>query len=130
MLFISAWFFLLAAQEGCYQKAQRIRGTVVEKGYRPGSSGVGRGGTGTRSSHWVRYRFTTQSGEGKEHVDNQVLPGTWRKLQEGGPVDIEYMPSLADSRVSAQTASSTTYLAIAIVLLAGGIVVRRSTRHR
>jgi len=129
LLLFSALFFLLAAQEGCYQNAQRIRGTVVEKGYKRGTSAVGRAGTGSKSVHWVRYRFTTPEGEVKQHVDNEVLPKPWSELKEGGPVDIEYMPKLADSRVAGQKASSTTYAAIAMGLLAAGILTLRSARR-
>lgn len=130
MLFLGVWFFLLAAQESCYQGAQHFRGVVVEKGHKAGTSGTGRGSTGSSSYYWVRYRFTTAEGETKEHVDKEVLPGTWRELEDGGPVDIEYLSSLADSRVAAQKASSWTYLWIAIVLVAAGIATRRSARRQ
>jgi hypothetical protein len=128
-LFLSFWFFLLAGQEGCYRQAHRIRGVVIEKGSKTGTSGVGRGGSGTRGYRWVRYRFTTPAGETKTHVDTDVLPGAWRELREGGPVDIEYMPSLADSRVVGQKASATTYLAIAVGLLVAGLAARRRSRR-
>lgn len=126
LLFVGAWFFLLAAQEGCYQKASKIVGIVIEKGHKTGTSGVGHGSTGTRSYYWVRYRFATPEGEAKEHTDTEVLPGTWNELREGGPVDVEYMPSLADSRVAGQKAASSTYALIAVVLLAAGVVTLRS----
>ena len=130
MLFLSLWFFVLSIQEGCYQRAQKIQGIVLEKGYQSGTGAVGQGGTGTRSYHWVRYRFTTPEGETKEHVDTEVLPGTWRNLQEGAAVDIGFMQSLADSRVAGQKASSLTFLSIAVVLLLAGIVTRRAARKR
>jgi hypothetical protein len=126
LFFLSFWFLLLSIQEGCYQKALRIRAIVVEKGYKGGTSGVGTGSTGSRRYHWVRYRFTTPEGETKEHVDTEVLPTTWRELQEGGPVDIEYLRALADSRVAGQKASSQTFLAIALALFGAALF----TRHR
>jgi len=129
VLFLGAWFVLLAAQEACYSKAHRVRGTVVEKGYTAGSSAVGRGGRGTKSSHWVRYRFETPEGESKEHVDSEVLPATWGELREGAAVDLEYLPATGDSRVAGQKAASSTYAAIAIGLLALGFWLRRSARR-
>jgi hypothetical protein len=47
-------------------------------------------------------------------------------LQEGGPVDIEYLRALADSRVAGQKASSQTFLAIALALFGAALF----TRHR
>jgi hypothetical protein len=85
LLLFSALFFILAAQEGCYQNAQRIRGTVVEKGYNRGTSAVGRAGTGSKSVHWVRYRFTTPEGEVRQTLTRSCRG---RELKEGGPVDI------------------------------------------
>lgn len=122
-LFLSLWFLLLAGQESCYERALRIGATVIEKGHTPGSSGTG--GTRTSSAYWVRYRFTTPEGAVKEHIDSEVLPEAWRELEAGGPVEIEYMPSLADSRVAGQRASPGIYLSIAIVLLVAGIALRR-----
>lgn len=128
-LFLGAWFVLLAVQEACYSKALRISGTVIEKGYTAGSSAVGRGGRGSRSSHWVRYRFETPEGETKEHVDSEVLPATWRDLREGAAVELEYLSTTGDSRVAGQRAASSTYAAIAIGLLAVGIWLRRRARR-
>jgi hypothetical protein len=129
LLFFGGWFILLAWQESCYQQAQRVRGVVIEKGYTRGAGGVGRGSTGSTSSHWVRYRFTTEDGATKEQVDNRVLPKIWNELEQGGPVDIEYMPSLADSRVAGSKASAATYAAIAAGLLVAGFLIVRVARR-
>lgn len=129
ILFLGFWFLLLALQEGCYEKAHEVRGLVIEKGFKRGTNGVGRAASGAKSYRWVRYRFTTAEGETKEHTDREVLPGTWSELREGGPVDIEYLASAADSRVAGQRASQSTHFMIAIGLLVAGAAVLRKA-HR
>ncbi len=124
LLFFGAFFLLLAAQEGCYRNAIRVQGIVTDKAYSPGTSSVGRVGTGSSSDHKIRYRFTTPDGKMKEHW-SKVLPGTWRKLNKGDPVDIEYLPAIADSRIPGQTASGPAFFAISLAFFTGGVYFRR-----
>ncbi|MGH7858175.1 MAG: hypothetical protein ACREQY_12695 [Candidatus Binatia bacterium] len=129
MLFIGAFFGLLTAQESCWQEnAERITGVVIEKGFERGSSGV-RGSAGTKSYHWIRYRYATPEGETKEHLDTEVLPDTWRELQEGGPIDLEFLAATRDSRVAGQKAYPLTYALITVALIVAGIALRRSGRR-
>src|SRR3989338_1787633 len=73
LLFMGVFFVLLAAQEGCYQKATKLRGVVVSKHYSPGTSRVGSGTLSSTSSHKIRYRFTTPQGETKEALSVVLL---------------------------------------------------------
>ena len=125
IFFISGFFLLLAAQESCYKKGEKISAVVVAKEYHPGRSRVGAGRVGSNSRHIIRYRFTSPQGEAKEGSSDVLIP-TWNKLKEGDSVNIEYLPATGDSRVADQTASASVYLLIAAVLLAGGFLLRRA----
>lgn len=125
LLFFGSFFLLLTAQEGCYQKAVKLRGVVVAKEYSPGTSRVGSGTVSSSSRHNIRYRFTTPDGTTKEDRSD-VLLNQWSKLQEGDAVNVEYLPATGDSRIAGQTASAPVFLLIALTLLIGGVSLRRS----
>ena len=125
LFFFGGIFCLLAAQEGCYQKSVKLLGVVVAKKYTPGTSRVGSGTLSSRSYHSIKYRFTTPQGETKE-TWSDVLTQNWNKFHEGDPVEIEYLSATGDSRVADQTASAPVFFMIAVVLLAGGFIMRRS----
>lgn len=127
LLFFGGFFVLLAAQEGCYQKAVKLRATVLSKHYSPGTSRVGSGTLSSPSTHGIKYRFTTPEGMMREDFGQVLLPA-WSKLKEGDMVDIEYLPATKDSRVARQTASAPVFLLIALGLLAGGAYLRRSEK--
>jgi hypothetical protein len=128
LLFFGSFFVLLALQEGCYQGAVTLQGTVLSKHYSPGSSRVGSGTLSSTSSHGIKYRFTTPAGETREDF-GQMLRQHWSKLTPGDLVDIEYLPATKDSRVARQTASGPVFLLIAMGLLAGGCYLRRGPRR-
>lgn len=128
LLFMGGFFVLLAAQEGCYQKAPQLQGTAIEKVYQRGTSSIG-GSPGTPSKHQIRYRFTTPDGKTKEALSD-VLLNNWSKLREGDTVDVEYLPATGDSRIAGQTAKAGTFLGIALALLAGGLWMRRPARRK
>ena len=129
LFFFGGFFFLLALQEGCYQKAPKVSGTVVAKHYTPGTSRVGSGTASSNSRHSVTYRFTTPQGEDKEAFDD-VLLQNWTKLRVGDPVNIEYLPATGDSRVAGQTASAPVFFLMAAAALTGGFILRRSNRRK
>jgi hypothetical protein len=73
------------------REARATRGTIVKKEIR--TSRARRGGSLTRSRtrHYeVTYRFTIE-----DHTfegDGELSKATWDQLNEGGPVDILYLP--------------------------------------
>jgi len=116
-LLFSLVFFRLSAKEQGYEKEGVIvQGTILGKTFRKGTSGSGRS-TGTTSSHYVMYRFTTQEGQTFESKYD-VLPGTYRELREGGPVEVEYLPGSPEvNRIPGQRAKPYTYRYIGRFLL-------------
>jgi hypothetical protein len=124
MFLIFGLVFLRLGCEAGYYEAGGVRteAVVVDKTYSPGTTSTG----GTRSSpsrHNVTYRFTTQDGRTIEGRAD-VLPGTWRQLERGGPVVVEYLPASPDtSRIPDQRARSRTWWMMAAVLLVGSGVL-------
>ncbi len=125
LFFFGGLFLLLTLQEGCYQKALKLRGVVIAKEYSPGTSRVGSGTMSSSSRHKIRYRYTTPEGKIKEDRSD-VLLQNWSKARVGDSINIEYLPATGDSRVAGQTASAPVFLAIALALLTAGFAARRS----
>ncbi|MGH8069787.1 MAG: hypothetical protein ACRERE_32000 [Candidatus Entotheonellia bacterium] len=123
-LLIGLIFVGLAVQEGRYEAlSEVVQGIVLDKAatYRTG---------GDSSSSWyVMYRFTTRKGETLEGKD-KVFPNRWRALKEGGPLEVEYLPSSsATNRIPGETVSAVSYGAIgAGLLLAGAVLLARGRR--
>jgi len=129
LFFFGVVFFLLALQEGCYQKGVKLTATIVAKHYTPGTSRVGSGSRGTNSRYSITYRFTTPEGKNKETFDD-VLLQNWTKMNVGDPVNIEYLPATGDSRVAGQTASAPVFFGMSAAALIGGFFLRRSNRRK
>ena len=127
VLFFGVFFLLLAAQEGCYQNAVKLRGVVIAKEYSSGTSRLGPGSVSSSSKHKIRYSFTAPDGKVREDRSN-VLLNHWNELHEGDAVDIEYLPATGDSRIPGQTASAPVFLLVGALLLAGGFALRRRLR--
>lgn len=123
-------FLRLSCEEGYFEKGGvTVQGIVLKKTYTPGTSSVGGRGTSSPSRHTVSYRFTTKKGQTIEGRYD-VLPQTYQKLKEGGPVVVEYLPESPDTnRIPAQRAKSGTWRIMAFVLLAASavlfVIVRR-----
>ena len=127
LLFFGGFFVLLAAQEGCYKHSVSLRGVVLAKHYHPGTSRVASSGASSSSTHTVTYRFTTPEGQPKDDT-SPVLTANWNKLRVGDTVDVQYLAATRDSRIAKQTASAPVFFLIALVLLATGVWLRRSTK--
>jgi hypothetical protein len=124
-------FFRLSCEEGYYEKGgTRVQGIVLQKTYSPGTHSTG-GRGGSSSKHYVNYRFTTKEGRTIEGRYD-VLPGTWQKLKERGPITVEYLPDAPDTnRIPEQRARSLTWTVMALVLLvASGVLFVISRRQR
>jgi hypothetical protein len=117
-------FLRLSCEEGYFEKGGvTVQGIVLKKTYSPGTSSVGRSGTGSPSRHTVSYRFTTKKGQTIEGRYD-VLPQTWAKLKEGDPVVVEYLPDSPDTnRIPEQRARSGTWRIMALVLLIASAVL-------
>jgi uncharacterized protein DUF3592 len=98
-----------------------VQGTVLHK------AAMSRTGRGSSSSWYVRNRFTTWQGQTLEGKDD-VFPNRWRSLEEGGPVEVEYLPSSPETnRIPGETISAVSYGAIGTGLhLAGAVLLARS----
>ena len=85
---------------------------------------------GTRgSNHHVAYRFTAPDGGTIDGRDS-VLPATYARLQQGGPVEIEYIggfPLL--NRVAGDRALPVTMWVLGASGLVGGVWLRRRGRR-
>jgi len=123
-LLIGLIFVGLAVQEWRYEASNEIvPGLVLDKAatYRTGRSS---------SSSWsVMYCFTTRQGQTLEGKD-EVFPNRRRALQEGGPVEVEYLSSSPETnRIPGETISAITDGAIgAVLLLAGAALLARGRR--
>jgi hypothetical protein len=122
-LFLSLIFFRLSCEEGYYEKgAVRVQGMVLQKTYSPGTHPTRSVGAGSAGNYYVRYKFTTSDGRTVEDR-YEVLPDTWRRLKEGGPVVIEYLPGSPETnRIPAQRAESGTFRILALGVLFAGLI--------
>jgi hypothetical protein len=75
------------------------------------------------------YRFTTRQGQTLEGKD-EVFPNRRRALQDGGPVEVEYVSSSPETnRIPGETINAITDGAIgAVLLLAGAALLARGRR--
>jgi hypothetical protein len=124
VLFIGLIFVGLAVQEWRYESGgDVVPGTVVRK------VATVRKGRGSSSSWYVMYRFTTRQGQTVEGKD-EVFPERWRSLEEGGPLEVEYLSNSPETnRIPGETVSGATYSAIGVVLLlAGAALLARGRR--
>jgi LPXTG-motif cell wall-anchored protein len=125
-LLIGLIFAGLAVQEGRYEAGSEVvQGVVLDK------AATYHTGRGSSSSWYVMYRFTTRNGETLEGKD-AVFPNRWRALEEGGPVEVEYLASSPETnRIPGETVSAITYSAIGgVLLLAGAAVLARGRRKK
>jgi Protein of unknown function (DUF3592) len=115
-------FLRLSCEEGYFEKGGvRVQGVVLQKTYSPGTRSTGR--SHRSSKHYVSYRFTTKEGRTIEGRYD-VLPDTWEKLKESGPIVIEYLPDSPDTnRIPEQRARSNTFGIMALVLLVASAVL-------
>ena len=89
-------FLRLSCEEGYFEKSGvRVQGVVLQKIYTPRTESVGKRHSFS-SKHYVSYRVTTKEGRAIEGRYD-VLPDTWEKLKEGGPLVIEYLPDSPDT---------------------------------
>jgi len=113
-------FFRLSWEQNSYQAGGiRVQGVVTDKAYSPGLGAGVNARSGSFTSRYVMYRFTTTDGrtyDGKE----DVLPELWGKLKVGDPVTIEYLTASPDTnQIPDQRAGTSTAL---IAALAGFLV--------
>lgn len=127
-------FLRLGCEAGYYEAGgARVQGVVLEKIYSPGTRATG-AGRGSPSRYYVRYRFTTTEGRTLEDRAD-VLPGTWQKLNKGGPVEVEYLANSPDTnRIPGQRARAGVWAIMALALLGASVVLfilarRPSTRR-
>jgi hypothetical protein len=129
ILFFLAFFFLLLEwQERDYAaRGDVVEGVVTEKAveHRPRKTG-----TGTYRHEVVFYRFTTPEG-GTFEGRSDVLPGTWNRLTEGGPVAVEYKRDFpGTSRVVGQVAGAGFWWQGAILLAMLGLAALAYDRRK
>jgi hypothetical protein len=121
LIFISLFWLGSACEHTWYAVGgATVQGTVVSKAISHGSRG---------NNHHVAYRFTAPDGKTIDARDS-VLPGTYRRLQEGGPVEIEYIagfPLL--NRVAGDAALPVTMWALGAGGVGVGIWLRRRARR-
>jgi hypothetical protein len=126
LLFIGLIFLGLGIEEWRYASGGEIvQGTVLRK---MATSGKGRGSS---SAWYVIYRFTPRQGPVLEGKD-EVFPDRWRILEEGGPVEVEYLSSAPETnRVPGERLSASTYSAIGgILLLTSAVLLFMGVRKR
>jgi hypothetical protein len=124
-------FLRLGCEAGYYETdGARVDGVVIQKTYSPGTRSTG-GSQSSPARHSVSYRFTTKEGRTLEGRAD-VLPRTWRELEKGGRVVVEYVPSSPDTnRIPDQLARSHTWGVMAAVLLvASGVLFVINRRRR
>jgi hypothetical protein len=101
-----------------------VQGIVLSKDIRSATNSTG-------TSHSVRYRFTLPDGRAFEG-SNLVDVRDWERLEEGGPIAIDYLASDPSSNRTASSGSpvwEVLLLGLATAaLLAGGYLVLRGTR--
>jgi hypothetical protein len=116
-------FVRLSWEEAHYEAGgTTVQGVVLEKTYSPGTSATS-SSPSSPARHYISYRFTTKEGR---TLDGRydVLPTTWRALERGGAVVVEYLPSAPQTnRVPAQRAASLTWAVMAGVLLTASAVL-------
>jgi hypothetical protein len=106
VIFISLFWLGSACEHTWYAVGgATARGTVVSKASSRGSRG---------NNHHVAYRFTAPDGKTIEARDS-VLPGTYARLQQGEPVEIEYIAAFPLlNRVAGDDALPVTMWALAV----------------
>jgi hypothetical protein len=120
VIFVSLFWLGSACEHTWYAVGgATVQGTVVSK-----AVSQGRG-----AKHHVAYRFTAPDGRTIDSRDS-VLPGTYERLREGGPVAIEYIARFPlMSRVAGDDALPITMWALAAGGLGVGIWLRRRGRR-
>lgn len=115
---------LLASDARFASEGVSAQGTVLSKDLKRATNSTG-------TSHSVRYRFILPDGrtfEGSDSVDAQ----DWERLDEGGPVAVQYLASDPSSNRTASTGSPAWDLLLlglaTATLLVGGYLVLRGTR--
>jgi hypothetical protein len=120
VIFVSLFWLGSACEHTWYAVGgATVQGTVVSK-----AASQGRG-----AKHHVAYRFTAPDGRTIDSRDS-VLPGTYGRLQEGGPVAIEFIARFPlMNRVAGDDALPITMWALAAGGLGVGIWLRRRGRR-
>jgi hypothetical protein len=121
LIFVSLFWLGSACEHTWYAVGgATVQGTVVSKGISRGSRG---------NNHHVAYRFTAPNGETIDARDS-VLPGTYARLEQGGPVTIEYIASFPLlNRVAGDDALPVTMWVLGVGGLVGGVWLRRRGRR-
>lgn len=114
-------FFFLSV-EGWRYRAGGIRTTgIVER------MGISRG---KGANYFVFYRFSTPDGQTVQGRSD-VLPGTYRALEKGGPVAVEYLESSpGTNRVPDQRARPWIFALMAAACWTGGVTMLVKGRRR
>src|SRR5687768_14663695 len=121
ILFAFGTIFAVLVVEGLRYELQgkRASAVVLRK-----AAGHGKG-----PQHFIFYRFTTPEGR-TIHARSDVLPTTWRALRDGGPVEIEYIPSSPETtRIPGQKARSWIFALMALAAFGGGTALRVRRAH-
>jgi len=97
LFFVSFFFVVLSLQEWRYErKGVKATGSVTKL----------EAGSGNRRSYYAFYDFVTKDGKTFQNRDD-VLLKTYKRLQKGGPVEIEYIEgSPKSNRVAGDTVSA------------------------
>jgi hypothetical protein len=115
--FYDDWRF---AHEG-----RSARGTVVKKEIRTTTSHRRGTGSSSRTPHYdVSYRFLV--GDAIVAGRDELGEDDWKRLREGGPVDVLYLAANASSnRLAASRAGTATVIfgLVGLTLIATGVVV-------
>jgi hypothetical protein len=121
ILFAFGTIFALLAVEGLRYELQGKRASAVVM---TKAAGHGKG-----PQHFIFYRFTTPEGRTID-ARSDVLPTTWRVLRDGGPVEIEYLPSSPETtRIPGQKARSWIFALMALAAFGGGRALRLRRAH-
>jgi hypothetical protein len=123
-IFFSLIFLRLSCEQNDYQKGGiRVQGVVTQKAYSQGTSSSLKARTGSFTSYYVMYRFTTKDGRTYDGKDD-VLPGLFRSLKEGDPVDVEYLAESPDTnQIPGQRATSPTFQIMGLASLLAGLAL-------
>jgi hypothetical protein len=123
-IFFGLIFLRLSCEQNYYQKGGiRVQGVVTQKAYSQGTSSSSNARTGSFSSYYVMYRFTTKDGRTHDGKDD-VLPGLWRSLKVGDRVAVEYLSESPDTnQIPGQRAGSNTFLIMGLSCLLAGLAL-------
>jgi len=123
-IFFSLIFLRLSCEQNYYQKGGvSVQGVVTQKAYSQGTSSSLHARTGSFSSYYVMYRFTTKDGRTHDGKDD-VLPGLFHSLKVGDPVAVEYLAESPDTnQIPGQRAGSNTFLIMGFSCLLAGFAL-------